>query len=371
MWRDKESFVSRSDNLPVINGIVTLIEIPSYEQRVQVSGFTEVLMENFIKSKFIEPNEFVVDYSSGIVQFHPDNEGKTFAFIYYGKGVRLIAASRVYAMVQKNPDIVTTLQDYIDTLVQFNSDLTVKLTEINNAITLAQQATQDTNLATDNSVIATQNANEAAQTALDAASTTVVIRKPPVSKLEYLETTYPEPENGWQVIINDTGDFYRFDGVNSGQWELVGNIIGGLTYVSETSDGILRKEDYGVFIERTAFFSLPKILSQGVQSIGFFKMPSDGEIMKVEAFCTEVGLNHETEISIDRISKDDLVTEGHWDNIFSQNLILNKNELLAIGGVVSDTDAMKDDLFRINVSQFDGDIRGITITMTIKISYTV
>ena len=367
VWRD--THIARADSLPVINGIVTLIEMPSVTQKVQVSGFIEVPMETFIKNKVINVNEFVVDYSTGIVYFSPEHEAKTFTFLYYGKGIRLISASRVYAMIKNNPNVVVTLQDYIDSLARFNESLTIKLTEINNAIAEAQQVTEQTNVAIDNSIIATQNANTAAQAALEAAASTIIIRKDSVATYEDLATVYPEPENGWQVTVDNTGDIYRYDGMVSHQWEYVGNIIGAIPRVSEDSDGILNKEDYKIFVKRPAFFSIQKILSQGVQDLAYFVMPSDGEIVSVEAYCTKVGLLYPTEIAIERISDDDYNNDGSWDNIFSQNLIFQPEGKKAIYGTVEDNQAKENDKFRVTVSQFDEAIRGISIIMTINTTY--
>lgn len=374
IWRSGklgDEYKARADSLPIINGIVTLIEIPSANQRVQVSGFIEVPMEVFIKNKLINTNEFVVDYSTGIVQLHPDHEAKTFTFLYYGKGVRLIAASRVYAMVRNNPDIIVTLQDYIESLAQFNESLTLKLTEINNAIIEAQQVTEQSNISIDQSITATQNANHAAQIALDAAASAIIIRQEPVDDYEDLTTTYPNPENGWQVILNKSGDIYRYDGVGSHQWEYVGNLLGGIPYAAEDSDGIVKTEDYKKFIIRTFFFSIPKILTQGVQTCSYGIFPFDGEIINAEAYCTEVGLLNETELIIEKISKEDLINHnspsyGVWDNIFSQNLIINPNVFFSEGGIIADSIAYSGDILRLTISDFDTEIRGITVKIDIK-----
>lgn len=365
-----DPFIPKSDSMPVINNLITLLEVPSQAHGVQITGFTEITEDKYKQTYYIGENEFLVNYSIGNIQFNPVHDGKTITCNYMSRGLIMYPASRIYTLAKENPDIVVTLQDYIDTLSTYQNILNLKLDEINQAITRSIETTNDANAAIDNANTATKNAQDATEAALDAAATTYTIRKPPVNEYSDLATVYPNPENGWQVTLNTTGDIYRFNG-SSGQWELVGNLIGGaIPYVSAEYDGILKKEDYKNFVTRPAFFSIQKIISKGVQPVGYFRMPSDGKILNVEAYCTEVGLINETEIAIDRISKADFENSGNWDNIFSQNLIIEPNTQISSLGIIADTAAFKDDLFRVNVSQYDDSVRGISIIMTINTTFT-
>jgi uncharacterized protein YcnI len=374
IWRKgtpDDAFKSRLDSLPVINNLITLLEIPSDTYKVQIAGLTEVSQELYLKKVQLEENEFIVDYAIGVVQFNAAHEGKTFVLNYLGKGKILLPASRIYAMVKQNPDVVVTLQDVINESQSYLQTLSLKLTEINLAITNAQQATSDANIAADNASLAAYSANQAALTAYHAAESTIVIRKDPVDEYSDIAIVYPDPENGWEVTINTTGDYYRYDGVYSHTWQWIGNYFGGtIPYASETSDGLLRKEDYQNFVLRTAIFQIPKILSQGVQSFGSFQMPWDGEFVKASAFCIEKGIMNPVEISIERISLTDL-DGGLWDNIFSQNLIIAPSDTTSTGGTILDTQGEKGDFLRLYVSQFDGSMKGITIQLDIKTKHTV
>lgn len=373
LWRKNtpdDPYKFRTDYLPVINGKVTLLEIPSETHKVQVPGFTEISRETFRKKAKLEVNEIYVDYSMGIVQFNPAHEGKTFSFTYYGKGLVLIPASRVYAMVQRNPDVVVTLQDYIDELKQYTNNLNIKLIEVNNTINNALQAIHNANIATDNANIAAQNANQAAETAYRAADSALVIWKDPVDTFEDLEIVYPNPENGWQVTINTTGDIYRYDGVFSHQWQKVGNFLGGsIPYVSEESDGLLTKEDYRIFVRRSVIFQFPKILYLGVQN-ALVQFPFDGEIIGVYAFCTESGVLTHFEASIEKISEDGFNSGEVWDNIFSQNIVIPIGQLRGIDPIVVDTQVFKGDYFRVNVLSLDNNIKGVTIQIDINTKNT-
>jgi hypothetical protein len=376
VWRkgtSEDPYIPRSDSLPVINNRITLLEVPSYTHKVQITGFVEVPEEVYKKTKALKENEFVVNYAVGIIQFHPSQEGNTLVCSYLGRGLILYPASRIYAIARNNPDVLVTLQDYVDQLVNYTKTINEKIIEINKAISDAIDAINNANVATDNANEAADHANQAAQAAYDAAATTVVIRKPAVDTYDDLETVYPEPENGWQVLINTTGDIYRYDGVVSHQWQLVGNIIGeAIPYVSENSDGLLHKEDYQNFILRRVLFKIPQIFKQGVQiTTGFSQIPFDGEIIEVKADCVETGIGINTLIGIEKISKDDF-PNGTWDNIFSENLSFEIGSTTATGGIiVEDFHVSKGDYFRINVYQFDNNIKGITVSMDIKTKYHI
>lgn len=364
-----DPFVPRTNSLPVINNLITLLEVPSEAHGVQIAGFSEITKDKYDRTLFIGENEFLVNYSIGNIQFNPIHDGKTFTCTFMSRGLIMYPASRIYTLARENPDVVVTLQDYIDSLNNYQNTLNLKLDEINKAIERSIETTNDANAAIDNANEATRNAKHATDAAYEAAATTIVYRKEAVDTYEDLFTTYPNPQNGWQVILNNTGDIYRFDGVNSNQWEYIGNLIGDIPMVSEESDGLLKKEDYKKFVTRPAFFSIQKVLAQGVQPLGYFVMPSDGEILKVEAYCTNTGLINPTEITIDRISDNDFNNDGNWDNIFSQNLIIPPQAKKATGGVIEDKLAHEGDKFRISISQYDDSIRGIAVVMTINTTY--
>lgn len=373
VWRKgtiDDPFIPRSDSLPVINNIITLLEVPSYADKVHITGFVEVPEEIYKKTESLQANEFIVNYAVGIIQFHPSQEGNTLVCSYHGRGVILWPASRVYAIARNNPDILVTLQDYVDQLVDYTKTIDQKIIQINKAISDAVNATNEANMATDNAIDATNDAILAAQTAYDAAATTVVIRKPSVDTYDDLALVYPDPENGWQVLLNSSGDIYRYDGVVSHQWQLIGNIVGDtIPYVSETSDGLLHMEDYQKFVVRSVPFIMKIIQTTGDQELTI-QMPFDGVIDNVKAFCSVPASASPLEVSIEKISEADFVN-GIWDNIFSQNITIPAGSKLGIGGIVAEDNktVTAGDYYRINVLQVDTSIRGVTIQMNINTKY--
>jgi len=79
----------------------------------------------------------------------------------------------------------------------------------------------------------------------------------------------------------------------------------------------------------------------------------------------ESGISVSTQIGIEKISESEFLS-GTWDNIFSENLSFEPNNIIATGGVVEDVNVTKGDYFRINVYQYDGNIKGITVNLDIK-----
>src|SRR5690606_13951144 len=135
------------------------------------------------------------------------------------------------------------------------SNLQVVIQNAINTTSQANIATDNANSARDDAIQATNNANIATQAALDAAASTIVIYKDPVVKYEDILITYPNPENGWRVMVEETGDIYRFDGVLDNQWKFVENYTGGsIPFASETTSGLLHVDDYGNFIIRSVVF---------------------------------------------------------------------------------------------------------------------
>ncbi|TVX97973.1 hypothetical protein [Cohnella terricola] len=368
IWRSgrpEDPYKPRMDSLPVINGIITLLEIPSEIHKVRISGFTEVVYETYKKKSDLAPDEFLVDYATGIVQFHPDQEAKTHLCIYQGKGKILTSATRIYTMARNNPDVVKTVQDFVDETKDYLSKLDRKLIDINDALEKSREATDKATIAADNAIVATHNAELATQAAYDAADSAIVIRKDSVDQYDDLNIVYPDPQNGWTVTINTTGDVYRFDG-KSGQWEHVGNVFGAaIPFVSEITDGLLKKEDYRKFVVRSIIFQFPKMLAQGVQS-ALMQFPLDGEIVKAYAFCSEGGSAHPLEVAIEKISSADYDSGGVWQNILSTNIAINPNSTKGTTPVIQTTDVTAGDYFRINALRLDNNIKGVTIQIDVN-----
>lgn len=376
-WRKgmpEDPFIHRFDSLPVINNIITLLEVPSVSEKVKIIGLTEISSDTYERIREIAIDQFLVNYSNGIIQFHPTHEGKTFLCDYWGKGFIIIPASRVYAMIQRSPDMVKTLQDIIDeTLLQLKnnqdsiSNLQTVIQNAINATTNTNQATDNANLARDGANQATIKAQVATQDALDAAASTIMIYKNPVFTYANIGATYPIPKNGWRVMVEETGDIYRYDGILENAWKLIDNYTGGsIPFASETTSGLLHVDDYSNFIIRSLVFSMPSILNIGVQNY-IYQFPFGGEIIKAYAHCTVVGTLSPVEIQIQKISSINFDVNGTWGSIFSTNIIIEPTKFKGNVPVLSVVQVTKGDYFRINVLQLDNNIKGVNVQLDIKI----
>jgi len=367
IWRDPP-YVDRADSLPVINGLITLLEIPSTTERVHINGLIEVDIEDFSHKQSLEENEYLVNYDQGSIMFHPKQEGTTLLCRYKGKGLIMYPASRIYALVSKKPDIVKTLQDIIDEVLEHLSQYNLKLIEINTAISDATRATIDANTATD-------NANHAAQTALDAADEALIairnamkIYKEPVPNYLDLQVRYPRPEIGWTVMVRNTGNVYRWDGTS---WVLIENFTQmAFPVASRTLNGLMSKEDYATFHDklelRPIVFNLVKPRQTGVPPL-LLSFPFDGEIKEIKAYCIQPGILNPTEIEIERLPHSNFQQGGIWENILDHNIVFNLNENQSTTHTVKDAAVKANDYFRINITNLDTEISGITIQIDIQI----
>ncbi|MEQ7049499.1 hypothetical protein ABN764_02415 [Paenibacillaceae sp. P-4] len=367
IWRTPP-YADRADSLPIINGMITLLEIPSTQERVRIAGMIEVDAEDFAYKPSLEENEYLVNYAVGTIQFHPAHEGKTLLCQYKGKGMIMYPASRIYAMVERSPDVVKTLQDIIDDMLAHLQQYNQKLVEINQAITNATQAALEANIATDNAKSAAQTALDAADQALIAIRNAMKIYKPPVNTYDGLLITYPKPEIGWTVMVRSTGNIYRWDGSS---WMLIENFTQtAFPLASRALNGLMSKEDYAKFHDKLELKSIMFVVGKprmaGVPPL-LTSFPFDGEIKNVKAFCLQGGILNRTEIEIQKISEKEFKNNGAWNNILSDNILFQPGETNSIGHVLKNVKVNANDYFRLNITNLDQDIQGVTIQLDVQI----
>ena len=97
---------------------IVLKQVPDELYRVNVQGYTEVFDVERLKV-----HEFKVDYSQGVVYFHPKATGKTVVVEYYGIGYELISASRIFTKYDKYGNVIETLEDVIDSVYRIKPTL--------------------------------------------------------------------------------------------------------------------------------------------------------------------------------------------------------------------------------------------------------
>lgn len=364
IWRD-EPYIDRSDSLPVINGIITLMEIPSFLDRVQITDMIEIDQETFEKRKAIGVNEFIVNYSNGSIQFHSSMEGRSFLVRYKGRGLIMYPASRIYALVTRNPDVVTTLQDYIDEIERKLQENNALIGRVEDLIKETRLIIDESKKATDNANKAADDANQATAKALSAYQTTRLAYKPVVADMKELNTTYPYPEVGWTVQTYKDGVRYRYDGSH---WIPIDIFGSNLQPVNEYKDGLMSVADYlklksfpVELKDRVMVMCLPSYIFQGIQEL-IIPFPFKGQITNVEAICKVYG-DTETEISIEKSRN-----LRDWSNILSKNIHFKALEYFDDKTVsVLTKQVNAGDMFRVNVVKQGVNIQSVTIQISVKI----
>ncbi|CAJ0570728.1 unnamed protein product, partial [Mesorhabditis spiculigera] len=231
-----DPFVDRTDSLPVINGMITLLEIPSSTDKVVIGGFVEIDQRVYEKHQMLKENEFLVHYGMGTIQFHPSQEGKVHLCRYKGRGLIMYPASRIYAMITRNPDVIKTLQDFIDESQRKLDETQLAMERVEGAIQQSIDQTGQAKRATDHANDAADEALEAANRAKDAYKTTRLVYKSPVADLRELWNTYPFPEIGWTVQTYKDGKRRRYDGNNWIEIDVFGQ---NLQVVNSYQDGLM------------------------------------------------------------------------------------------------------------------------------------
>lgn len=359
-----DPYIDRADSLPIINGQITLLEIPSATDRVNIAGFTEIDQEVFESRPVLAPHEFLVHYAIGSVQFHSNFEGTNQLCRYKGRGIIMYPSSRIYAMISRNPDIVLTLQDIIEEAQRKLDETQLAIGRIEEVIRLSKEATNIARIAADNANQAADNAQNAADDAKDAYQTTRLVFLTTVADMRELRDTYPNPYVGWTVQTYKDGKRYRFDGSNWIEIDIFGQ---NLQNVNEFRDGLMsvaehiKLKSFPVEVkERVIVFGLVNAV-QGVQE-QYIPFPFKGEITEISALCITTGETR-TQMSLER-SRNMI----DWINITSRKLYIEPQQHSDDKGVViSDSQVYAGDKFRLNMNTQGLGIANIAVSIKIKI----
>ena len=105
------SVLRENEVKPVVDGKIVLEEIPDPYRRVFIDGYVEIDLKKEILDEF----HYKVDYSYGIVYFHPNKEGESISISrYYGKGMFYTPASRIWTKIDDFGNVVKTIADVED-----------------------------------------------------------------------------------------------------------------------------------------------------------------------------------------------------------------------------------------------------------------
>ncbi|RNB52686.1 hypothetical protein EDM57_21095 [Brevibacillus gelatini] len=385
IWRSNtqdDPYVDKTESLKIINNRIVLSEIPTEFHRVLINGYTEIDQRKPNSKKIPDVNDFIVNYSNGVIDFHPSQEGKTVVAVYKGRGMIQYPASRIWAHYP-NPDVVMNLQEIIEISRQRVEEIIAATEQAVRAAENANIATEGANIAKDKAIQAAEAAASAANTAIDAskraddsakfandaALTTRLIWLEPVPTYEDIFTTYPNPEIGSTTMVEETGSRYRYEG--NGLWRQIDNYTrGSIPLSSPTTDGLMSKEDYSLTHNnlkyRTIAFLLPVITDSGIQKI-YLPFDYEGTISSIKGICGTPAASERTTLYIEKISKDNFNgTSELWERILEGSIIFDINASHAFIPSLMNTEVHEGDVFRIVVDEFDPLQEGISITLQIE-----
>ncbi|WP_029518093.1 hypothetical protein [Paenibacillus polymyxa] len=359
----EDPYKSRADSLPVTNGLITLLELPSSAHGVSIAGMTEISQQVFENRPFLNENEFLVQYQTGAIQVHPSLEGVTKLCRYMGKGLIMYPASRVYAMVRRQPDIVKTLQDIVDEAYQRLNDTQLAIGRLEEIIRQSQVATSTAEKAADNANQAADLANNAANNAIDAYKTTKLAFKPYVRDMQELTATYPHPELGWTVQTTKDGIRYRYDG---NRWIAIDLFGDNLQPVSKDKDGLMtvalleKVNDIPLEVQDRVIV-LCKDSYIFTEPFGLAAFPFNGEIVEIKAY---LGVEGDTETELDIEKTRDLNT---WTSVLNKKIHFEALKHFDDKSVEIKTKTVNaGDIFRVNTIKNGINIQNLTVTITVR-----
>ena len=152
---DQDPYIQLNENLTISNNYVHLKEIPDYKTKVRIRTKDNISLKE-VTTETLNTNEFRVDYTTGVVYFYPQLNGKDIIVTYLGTGYVDFPAARI------NTDGKGTLQDLINTIDSIRTKW-----------------------------------------------------HPPVSNYEDIPNAVPNPTNGDTLIVSTTGKVYRYE---KGEW---------------------------------------------------------------------------------------------------------------------------------------------------------
>jgi hypothetical protein len=161
-YGNKISILKTNEEHMIVKNKFTLKGIPDPFNKVQITGLTEIKLNQAITSN----TQFKVDYTTGEITFHSDKEAETITVAsYYSRGILYYPSSRIYTELDNTGNVKETLADIFDK--------------------------------------------------------SKVVYKTPVATYADIATTYPSPSIGEAVQVEDNGRFYRWDGSTWGYFQIL------------------------------------------------------------------------------------------------------------------------------------------------------
>lgn len=367
VWRKGTSddpYVLRTEFLKVVNQTIVLQEIPDKVYRVRISGYKEINHEK-LTSKGILSNEFYVNYATGIISTHADAEAVTFNVVYKGRGFIQYPADRIYYQDKFN-NVVYSLKEIIDTTRTQTDVVDRRFKELEGVLERAEVAINETNDAVDDANEATEDAIVATELALDAYQTTRLIFKRYVNTFDDIKGYYPYPQVGWTVSVYDSGERFRYDGID---WVAIDAIGGAVADATELNNGLMSKEHFVKLRDLSEFtdvkvmtFVIPEEILQGVQAPKL-TFGLTGEILEVYAY---VGTKGVEDLPIDVQHSIDY---KDWISILDFPMLIEGDsyEDNKLHSVIN-TEIKAEYKYRLFIPTFTSDVRDLQVIIKMKLN---
>jgi hypothetical protein len=114
----KISIKIENEQHKIVNAKITLNQIPDVYYKVQIQDMFEIKNNQPITSV----NQFKVDYTTGQIVFHSDKEAELITINqYYGRGIIMYPASRIYDELSETGEINSTLLDFINSIKPYQN----------------------------------------------------------------------------------------------------------------------------------------------------------------------------------------------------------------------------------------------------------
>ncbi|WP_405101396.1 hypothetical protein [Oceanobacillus sp. FSL H7-0719] len=97
----------------VFNGSIALKEIPSFSHDVEVLNSSDVALAKSDNPHEIGIDEYIVDYTDGVVYFNTEQEGNEFTIKYWGTGYLSLPSTRIF-VPNGGDDPLQSLQNILD-----------------------------------------------------------------------------------------------------------------------------------------------------------------------------------------------------------------------------------------------------------------
>jgi hypothetical protein len=159
---NKISVLIPNEQHKIVNGQILLSQIPDENNKVTITGMSEVKKSQSITSA----TQYKVDYITGVVNFDSSREGNTITVTqYYGRGQIFIDASRIVTDASGS-NIIRTLKELVTENEQAVIDEATR--DANEAARLTAEGirvtSEDTRIASENSRVTAENTRKSNET---------------------------------------------------------------------------------------------------------------------------------------------------------------------------------------------------------------